>query len=493
MRVAGESKFPPRRKSRNIHCFSILKESSICLFCFVFICAKRIDVLLVFFSLFISLFSFFPSFFSPFMFFLCGFCLFIYSCFFSCDRYFGLSRTDRRPPNNTVNVSDLIAKPGSPSVISAPIDHSPMDKNTADSGKCKKAKERDGDSSTDTMRRPLSSTIDRVREGTGMGSRENDFLTSASSQRYSDQTSHVPVIDGSVFYGRKSDIDKDLSEQDSHRSSDASLSGGYLTMRTLNKPSRTRDDTRKTTKTGTDSTNEKENDEADAYNPPPPTRISLDDAWGGGGGGGGDRTGTESSKEKDEDSSLSINSNPSLPSNEEKVTIPLDSVWKDTEAKRAREEKERQQRESEERELREREEREWEEEKRRREEQRRQREQEAWEREQRELEELQREQELREREKHADLRPVQTEAKTDEDKKEAQEQREKESSKDLEIDPVMLQYMKMIQKKKEEEDKVLLNYVQQHSVNFFEVKCGKIPVVLEIPDFLSSSNQCSNR
>jgi hypothetical protein len=324
-----------------------------------------------------------------------------------------------------------------------------MNNNTEDSTNFKKVKERHVDSSADTIRRPLSSTIDRVKEGTG--SRDNDFLTSVSTQRNVEQTSHVPIIDGSVFHSRKSDVDKDLSDNDSHHSSNASLSGGYLSLGTLSKPTRTLDDTRKTARKTADLPKEKVNDknsvEVDAYKAQSATRISLDNAWGD----------PQGDKERSlvEESSISINSDPSLPGVGERVSLPLDSVWKNTDAKRDSEEREKEKREREERELREREEREWEEEKRKREELRRKREEEAWEREQRELAELQREQELRERENNTNQDHAQQDKNVDE-KKEQHRQEETQSSKDSAIDPVMLQYMQMIQKKKDEEDKVLI-------------------------------------
>ena len=365
----------------------------------------------------------------------------------SC-RYLGLSRADTRPPNNTVNVSDLIAKPGSPSIISAPIDHSSQ--GTGDTNDGNKAKQRQTDSSADTIRRPLSSTIDRYKEGTGSGSRDPDNFTSGGSQSNDGHASHVPVLDGSVFHGRKSDVDKDSSENDSQRSSEASLSGGYLSVRNLtekpNKPVASLDDSWTKGRQAKDLPKEKQHDgtNGNAYLSHPIGRASLDNAWG---KPHGDSVILRERPEHSlgRDSTLGINSTLSLPGTGENQSLPLDSVWKINELERVaedekheheerakreredhekreheerekrehgerekrehgerekrehgeREKREHEKREHEEREHgkrehgeREREEREWEDEKRKREELRHRREEEAWEREQRELAEL---------------------------------------------------------------------------------------------------------
>ena len=205
--------------------------------------------------------------------------------------------------------------------------------------------------------------------------------------------------------------------------------------------------------------------------------VSLDDAW-------KVSSGTETQRSKpDRDQELRDKDGGEL-------MVSLDDAWKvssgtetlhkvhrdkpDGEPElRDKEERDWRIREMREQEIQEREEREWKAEQKRQEEARRRREQEAWEREQRELRELERlerderERENRERDRAShEQNEITLEEEDIEDAVEDAVEDGKDKNKngnvgntEPDIDPVMLQYMNMIKKRKEQEErKVMLNY-----------------------------------
>ncbi|XP_032237801.2 oral-facial-digital syndrome 1 protein homolog isoform X2 [Nematostella vectensis] len=457
----------------------------------------------------------------------------------SDDRYSSLPR-DAQRQNNTVKVSDLFAKPGSPSVISAPISHSPHDHSSKDTLLTHRGTG-ESSSAADISRRPLSSTIDEA------GKRDNDITTSRPLQPISGQnaftsrglqptskqntftsrglqptsarnalTSHnsQPVNDQNAFMASGAIQEKvDDDDSESQRSSEASLRSDPLSVGTLNRPAGQHNVTWKDARI----TEEAEPNETLASHSSSrwnqTNRFSLDNASGGSYDSSvflksqtlrqdethasqarddwtkdsvflksqtiveGETAGEaelevsldQAWRSHDESRALETredwtkdsvflksqtmmggetasDSDPSLPGlRGTGLGVSLDHAWKSTASKQSGEDK--REREKREREIREREEREWEENKRKHEEARLQREREAREREERELRELQR----REEEEHESLAREEGERAERESQREAGRDVKEEDSKEPDIDPVMLQYMQMIQKRKEEE------------------------------------------
>lgn len=414
--------------------------------------------------------------------------------YFYFIRYLATTVSAALPTNHSVTVGDLEAKPGQPSVIAAPIKGSPFPGSLSTAANLQDPyratlQKISGIShpSSSSSRRPLSSTIDPFKGDSHNTTQDTNIAVISKDKGNGVSKVHFhTAVDLNEERARSSKEKQqdDVTECESKSGSDLSVSSGMLTTGILKIPTvvqgQTMDEDR-VNQNGKDTVMDHSGPSGfgtlislDEQMP----NISLDTEW------QKDTTG-QSHEEAVVTSARSHGSTvgQSADSGGSRPMVSLDNVWKVTPGiemddqlqhqgsnavqneLRDKAERDARFREEREQEIRERDENEWKVQEKRKEEERLQREQEAWEREQRELRELERlEREERERDERERYKPQEKEMEISLEEEDIEDAVESDREKNKngqaektepEIDPIMLQYMDMIKKRKDEEKKVI--------------------------------------